>query len=107
MSGLILASPALTQFPFPVVFARRRKLGESACTVVRKLFCHARQIFPKERVRARNEFSKTRGHRRPKHSQLRTMKWIQLAYCILFVNAVVAAIMAIVIRLTTRTGTEG
>jgi len=35
------------------------------------------------------------------------MKWIQLAYCILFVNAVVAAIMAIVIRLTTGTGTEG
>jgi len=34
------------------------------------------------------------------------MKWIQLAYCILVVNAVVAAIMAIVIRLTTRTGTE-
>jgi hypothetical protein len=35
------------------------------------------------------------------------MKWIELAYCILVVNAVVAATMAIVIRLTTRTGTWG
>lgn len=35
------------------------------------------------------------------------MKWIQLAYCILVVDAVVAAIMVIVVRLTTRTGTWG
>jgi len=35
------------------------------------------------------------------------MKWIQLAYCILVVNAVVAAIMAILVRLTTKTGTWG
>ena len=35
------------------------------------------------------------------------MKWIQLAYCILVVEAGVAAIMAIVVRLTTRTGTWG
>ena len=35
------------------------------------------------------------------------MKWIQLAYCILVVEAVVAAIMAILVRLTTKTGTCG
>jgi hypothetical protein len=35
------------------------------------------------------------------------MKWIQLAYCILVVEAVVAAIMAILVRLTTRIGTWG
>ena len=35
------------------------------------------------------------------------MKWIQLAYCILVVEAVVAAIMAILVRLTTKTGTGG
>ena len=33
------------------------------------------------------------------------MKWIQLAYCILAVEAVLAAIMAILVRLTTRTDT--
>jgi predicted amino acid racemase len=40
--------------------------GESVSAVSRKLFCHARQNFPKERVKARNEFSMTRGQRRPK-----------------------------------------
>jgi hypothetical protein len=31
-----------------------------------KLFGHAGQNFPKERVKAGNEFSMTRGHGRPK-----------------------------------------
>jgi len=35
------------------------------------------------------------------------MKWIQLAYCILVIEAVVAAIMAILVRLTTKTDTSG
>jgi hypothetical protein len=41
-------------------------LGGGGFATSRKLFCHARQNFPKERVKAGNEFSKTRGQRRPK-----------------------------------------
>jgi hypothetical protein len=40
------------------------RFGESARAVVRKLFCHTRQNFPKERVKAGNDFP--RSEVRPK-----------------------------------------
>src|SRR5438874_12741751 len=45
------------------------RFGEGGSPVSRKLCCHARQNFPKERVKAGNEFSMKRGQRRPKNEK--------------------------------------
>ena len=39
---------------------------DHVASIIVKPFCHAGQNFPKEKVKARNEFSMTREHGRPK-----------------------------------------
>jgi hypothetical protein len=57
-SPLFEIAPVLVRLDHPVALRVGGSFSERARAVISKLFCHTRQNFPKERVKAGNDFSR-------------------------------------------------